>query len=99
MPDGKAIASAYRRAGIDFLAYKLEPMFRKLETPEEVALHNALYGEIILMVGKSKAEVNLFYRVLANTILAKWAKKKKEKKTIKSFAKMVAESILSVAKG
>ena len=98
MPDGKAIASAYRRAGIDFLAYKLEPMFRKLETPEEVALHNALYGEIILMVGKSKAEANLFYRVLANTRLTKRVKKK-AKRTIRSVAKMVAESILSVAKG
>ncbi len=97
MPDGKAKASAYRRAGIDFLGSRLEGMFRALTTPEDIALHNVIQQEVMLIVGKD--EVIKFYQTLANILLQERAKKKREKRTIKRFAKMVAESILSVAKG
>ncbi len=90
MPDGKALASAYSRAGTDFLANRLEGMFRVIKTQEDIALHNIVQKEVFLMVGESRPEIGKFYRLLAGRILAK----REETKTKESFLKKVADSIL-----
>lgn len=87
MPDGSAIAAAYGRAGNGFLAFKLEGMFRHLETPEDIALHNVIQREVMLMMGDDKQKLDAFYRLLEHKLLnrkikARW-----------SFAKMVANLI------
>ncbi len=90
MLNGKLLAEGYRRAGSDFLANRLEGMFRILKTPEDVALHNVVMGEILQMVGSEKVDANKFFKVLAHNILEKEAKE--------SLLKKVAKSIFSVAK-
>lgn len=89
--DGKAISAAYGRAGNDFLAHSLEGMFRELRTPEDVALHNVIQRDVMLMVGDSAVK---FYRVLGNLL-----ETKVERKARRSFRDVVAEAILDVAKG
>lgn len=87
MPDGKAIASAYASAGNSFLAYRLEGMFRQLKTPEDVALHNAIQREVMLMIGKEKLEKDSFYRMIEHDLLERGTKARW------SFAKTVAKAI------
>jgi hypothetical protein len=90
MLDGKSISAAYGRAGSDFLANRLEGMFREIKTPEDIALHNVILKEVIAMIGDQPVK---FYRVLAHSILLK------ESKAKKSLYRKVVDSILSVAKG
>lgn len=87
MPDGKAIASAYGRAGNSFLAYRLEGMFRQLKTPEDVALHNSIQREVMLMIGNEKMEKDSFYRMVEHDLLDR------DRKARWSFAKTVAKAI------
>ena len=84
MSDGKAIASAYGRAGQGFLAFRLEGMFRQLKTPEDIALHNAIQREVMLMVGKDAGGKDEFYRMLEHRLL------NPDKRPRWSFTKMVA---------
>ena len=90
MQDGKAISGAYRRAGNDFLAQRLEGMFRVLKTPEDIALHNVIQKEIMLMVGDEPIQ---FYRALAFRLLDG------RKKARRKFRRWVAEAIMGVSKG
>jgi len=83
MPSGKDILAAYSRAGEDFLAFKLKDMFLKLETPEDVAAHNAMQAEVMLMLGEDYVK---FYKFLAHSIL--------EKRAQQSMLKIIANSIL-----
>lgn len=92
MDDGKTLSAGYREAGSDFLATRLDGMFRQLKTPEDVALHNLLQREVMLMVGD---EPVMFLQSITHTLLRKRAQKKKRRK----FRRIVAESILGVAKG
>lgn len=83
MPEDKPLADAYRRAGNDFLARRIEGMFRVLKTPEDVALHNSIQKEIMEMVA---GEPLKFYRLIAYELL--------EKKMVRrTFRKIVAEAI------
>ncbi len=91
MLNGKLLSKGYRRAGSDFLANRLEGMFRILETPEDVALHNVVMEEVLEMVGSEKINANRFFKVLAHNILVKEAKQ--------ILLKDVVKSIFSVAKG
>ncbi len=86
---GKKLAAGYRQAGEDFLAGTLRGMFRPIVTPEDMALHNLILGQVLLMVGE---EPRQFFRTLAHEILL-------EKKAKKSLLKKVAKSIMSVVKG
>jgi len=92
MPDSKSLSAAYRRAGEDFLATRLEGMFREIKTPDDIALHNVILKEVMLMIDDTKkGEALMFYRILAHSLLEKEAKR--------GFLKKVAKSIFSVAKG
>ena len=86
MPDGNSLLSAYSRAGHDFLAAKLEGMFRRIETEEDKALHNVIQKEVMLMVGSQQKEVNKFYRLLAEMLLT-------DNVVRKRFREMVAEAL------
>ncbi len=94
MLSGKLLSAGYSQAGTDFLADRLEGMFRIIVSEEDKALHNVIQREVWLMVGDSKAEANKFYRTLAGSIL----EKKLERKAKKNFLGKVAEAIMSVAK-
>lgn len=47
------IAEGYQRAGENFLAYRLELVFKILKTPEDVALHNDVVKEIFFMTNSN----------------------------------------------
>ena len=87
---GTELIAGYRRAGNDFLADRLEGMFRLLKTPEDVGLHNAIVTEVLLMVGSDTENVNRFYRLLAERILAKQA--------TRTFRQIVAAAIFGGAR-
>ncbi len=75
MEKDKLISDGYSRAGVDFLAADLEPMFRILRTPEDVALHNVITKKVFDMIGQDKIEVNRFYRTFAGKLLQERVKK------------------------
>ncbi len=86
MPDGNSLISAYSRAGTDFLASRLEGMFREIKDDEDKALHNVIQKEVMLMVGSQQKGANKFYRLLAEMLLT-------DKVVRKRFSEMVAEAL------
>lgn len=63
----KGLSSAYERAGVDFLAYRLQHcLFKKIENPVDIALHNDMLEEIELLVD---GENLLFFKNFANILL------------------------------
>lgn len=93
MPDdkakGKALIAAYRRAGADFLAIRLEGMFRTIVTPEDMALHNIVLQEVLAMVGDDPKR---FFQTLSHKVLF-------ENKAKKNLLRKTVEAIFSEAKG
>ena len=87
MLDGKTLREGYSRAGNDFLADRLEGLFRLLKSPEDIALHNAIVEEVLRMVGHDKGKANRFYRLMARGILEEYAGKR--------FRKIIAEVLIS----
>ncbi len=85
MLDGKTLREGYERAGNDFLADRLEGLFRLLKTPEDIALHNVIAKEVVRMVGLDKESANRFYRLLARGIL--------QREAGKEFRRIIAEAI------
>jgi len=57
---------SYQRAGSSFLAYKLERIFTRMETPEDVALHNDILKDVLSMV---QGEETKFFMDMAEAIL------------------------------
>lgn len=53
----KIISDAYNNAGSEFLAYRLTQVFAKIETQNDIALHNDVMREIDLMVQGSVEEL------------------------------------------
>lgn len=86
MANDNSLSSAYRRAGHDFLAEDLECMFRVIKTPEDTALHNVIQAKVFRMIGEDQQDANRFYRLLAEKLLQKRAKR--------SFLKQVSEVLL-----
>ena len=86
MPDGKAIKAAYGMAGEDFLAHRLQGMFRELKSPESIALHNVIQEEVMLMLGPDVEVAGKMYRLIAHALL--------KKKARWSFRKIVASALL-----
>jgi len=58
---------SYSKAGPDFLAYKMEKMFTRIETPEQMALHNDILADVLAMLDEGEKEG--FFRKLAEKIL------------------------------
>ena len=85
--DGKTLKNSYYRAGEDFLAFRLEKMFRVIRTEADIALHNDMLSEVLLMIDDKPDE---FFRGLAHKIL------NREKKAKKSFLSMISEQLISI---
>ncbi len=81
----EALLQGYRLAGTDFLADRLEGMFRHIATEQDKALHNAVLEEVISMIGDDSETQKRFFRVVAYRL-------SKERKR-KSFVKIVAERL------
>lgn len=90
MLEGKILRACYEAAGNDLLADRLVGMFRVLESPEDVALHNAVTREVMEMVGPDKTIATMFYRLIAKGVF--------EREINLVFRKIVAEGIIGVAR-
>ena len=71
---GKGIHVAYMKAGADFLAYRMQRLFTKIETPEDIALHNDVLKEVLLIVSGKEQE---FFKTLAEDMLYTKVNRKK----------------------
>ena len=65
---GKGLYKAYRGAGTGYLAYRLGRLFVKIETPEDIALHNDILSEVLKMIG---GEEQQFLKAIAEDLLHK----------------------------
>ena len=65
----RAWLEAYQRAGDKFLAGRLESVFKVLETPEDIALHNDMIREINMLLMHDKTDRQWFILRLAGAIL------------------------------
>jgi len=63
---GKGIYRGYQQAGANFLGYRLAKLFTRIETPEDIALHNDVLFEVLQII---EGEEKSFFRSLAETIL------------------------------
>lgn len=52
MTDKHDMLRDYRNAGQNFLAYRLEHVFKELATPADIALHNDVIAEVMHMARK-----------------------------------------------
>ena len=68
MKTKKVIIRGWNDAGEIFLAEKLKKVFCLLDTPEDVALHNDMVEDVMIMVGDKP---NYFRRIVARIILSK----------------------------
>ena len=82
------LKDAYAAAGVDFLAYKLKRVFMRIETPEDIALHNDVLDEMLIMI---EADMPGFFRKLANIVLRREPKKA-------SWLKKIAENIMIISR-
>lgn len=87
MTSGRGLYQSYRKVGEDFLAYRLEKLFIKIETPADIALHNDVLSEVLQMI---EGEETQFFKSIANAILYPKVNKRKR------FLFRVAEQILSI---
>ena len=62
---------AYQRAGDRFLAARLECVFKVLETPEDIALHNDMVREINALMMHEKSTKQWFILRVAGVILTR----------------------------
>jgi hypothetical protein len=60
------LANAYNAAGREFLAYRLTKVLTKIETNDDMALHNDVIAELDVMAGKN---VEKLYLDIADLIL------------------------------
>ncbi len=85
---GKGLVKNYRTAGAGFLAYRLEKLYRKIEGPEDIALHNDILEEVLQMVS---GEEEGFFKGLAEILI--YTDKKPEVRR-KRFLFRVADMVL-----
>lgn len=91
--DSKKLARAYRSAGAEFLAYRLEKVFAKIETDADIALHNDIVAEIALIV-TGEETVRGFFKDVAGILIYKDREKVKPRKR---FLFRVAGKVLELA--
>lgn len=53
------LSNAYNNAGREFLAYRLTYVFKQVETPEDIALHNNVMTELDVMAGSHTKDLFL----------------------------------------
>ena len=64
----KGLFVLYSKAGSDFLAYKLEKIFSRIENAEDMALHNDILKDVLDIVESKETG---FFRDMASLILRK----------------------------
>jgi hypothetical protein len=87
---GKGLVRAYRAAGINFMAVRLEKLFVEIKTQEDIVLHNEVLKEVLAMVN---AEPVGILKAIADIILFK---KETNRHRKKSFLRQVADKILII---
>lgn len=89
--DKKGLLKAYQGAGEGYLAYRLGRLFTRIETPEDMALHNDILEEVLLLVEHNQGGL---INLVANTILFRWTLEKRAKK---KFLVQVARRVMQIA--
>lgn len=89
MTRGRGLYQSYRKIGEDFLAYRLEKLFVKIETPTDITLHNDILSEVLQMI---EGEETNFFKGIANAILHPKVNKRKR------FLLRVAGQILDIGR-
>lgn len=87
----KGLLHAYQAAGRGFLAYRLEKLFTKIETPADIALHNDILADVLKMV---EGDDLAFMQSLSEIILYKREKKCKRKYI--TFLETIAGLIMNI---
>ncbi|MDD5010497.1 MAG: hypothetical protein PHQ00_00065 [Phycisphaerae bacterium] len=81
------LVRGYQCAGSDFLAYKLKRLFMIIETPEDIALHNDILGDVLVMIEPDPAT---FMKAFADMLI--------ERESIpKGFLRKIADKILEIS--
>ena len=93
---GKALVDAYQRAGVNFLVYKLESMFRMINTDADRIRHNDMLEELQSMLGINSPN---FLKMVASSILARGRKRKAKKEFLETVAGKVITSSFIPTKG
>ncbi len=78
---------SYQKAGVNFLAYKMERIFTRIESDEDAALHNDILTDVLSMV---EGEGTQFFRGMADAVLYPRVNKRKR------FLFRVADLILQI---
>lgn len=86
----RLLISDYQALGNKYLAYRLQKLFKRLDTPADVALHNDIADEIAIMIGEDKSNIKLFLDGIADIIVTREPPKK-------TFLRKVASYILQIA--
>jgi len=83
---GRSLFLMYEKAGQTILAHRLQHVFNKIETKDDIALHNDILAEVLLIIeGKERT----FMSGLVDLILYKRIPKKK--RFIWHLAKLILE--------
>ena len=82
----KKLVNAYQMAGADFLALKLERVFREIKTDEDRVLHNDMVKEFSSLLPEPVG----FLKTLAMTVNARRINSKNYLKTV---ANIILESV------
>ena len=88
----KGIYLAYSKAGTAFLAMKMQRLFTKLETPEDIALHNDILADVLAIIN---GEEKMFFRAIDQILFQKVDKESKKKRVLFKLA----EEILHIGHG
>ena len=81
----------YQNLGGRYLAYRLQKVFRRLSTPEDIALHNDVVDEISVMIGDDKTNIKLLLDGIVDILTTREKPKQK-------FLRKVADKILQIAR-
>ena len=100
MSRGKGIARLYQTGGTDMLAYRLGPLFSKIETEADKVRHNDALAEVLDLINKDfpnqagmlLPSENKLLNFVAEYLLYKKVNRKKR------FLFRVAEQILNFSK-
>lgn len=74
MTSGRGLYRSYQKAGEDFLAYRMEKLFVRIETPEDIALHNDILFEVLQMIQGGEKQ---FFKGMAEAVLYPKVNKRK----------------------
>ena len=86
--DGRSLFLMYHKAGSTVLAHRLKHLFHPIETKADIALHNDILKEVMLMIGGKERS---FMEKLTGIILYKPAPRQKR------FLVRIASLILDIS--